>query len=330
VDDRHPILALLEARTDLAGLPLRRGEACRLTASAATHLAEGAAALRGKTHAAEAVQTVLAGDPKRDRWLRAEAVGVLMQVLMAEAAGVREVLAEQLSCVEGRTATEALAQLALFDLHPRVRERAVVALATRPAGDYRASLLKGFEHPWPAVADHAAEALIALQAKDAAPALVRLLDRPDPRATYQKAGGTKTFIKELVRVNHLQNCLLCHPPSSSTDDTPRGRVPSGENLAGYYGGTGGTFVRADITYLKQDFSVALPVGRSGVAQRFDFFVRERVALPSDILESSIRNEAGPSEQHKAVFFALRELTDRDLGHRVADWKEFVGSGTPMK
>src|SRR5262249_43574470 len=97
------------------------------------------------------------------------------------------------------------------------------------------------------------------------------------------------------------------------------------NLSGYYSGTDGTFVRADITYLKQDFSVSLPVGKSGVGQRFDFLVRERVALPSDILECSIRQEAGPSEQHKAMFFALRELTDRDLGHRVPDWKEFVAS-----
>src|SRR5262249_50245487 len=134
----------------------------------------------------------------------------------------------------------------------------------------------------------------------------------------------KQFLRELVRVNHLQNCLLCHPASLSPQDTPRGRVPSAGNFA-YYSGTGGTFVRADITYLNKDFSVSLPVGRGGPSQRFDFLVREREALPSDVLESQIRQEAGPSEQHRAVFFALRELTDRDLGHRVADWKEFVAS-----
>jgi sugar lactone lactonase YvrE len=326
-------LALLDRRPDLAGLPLRRGAACRLTPEAAAHLAECSAALRGMPRDAAALHTALTDDdPKANRWLRAEAVGVLMQMLTAEAAPVREVLAEQLTRIEARPATEALARLALFDRHPHVRELAITALATRPPGDYRPALLKGFEHPWPAVAENAAEALVALRMREAVPALVRLLDGPDPRAPYRKAGARAPFVKELVRVNHHLNCLLCHPPSFDAEDKVRALVPAitkplDPPVQGYFAAAPrGPFVRADITYLKQDFSAMLPVANAApwpAEQRFDFFVRERFATPRDILEGGHRQEAGATEQLRSALFALRELTGQDLGPRVARWKKLV-------
>jgi hypothetical protein len=318
--DSDPTLALLDRRPDLAGLPLRRGNACRLTPSEAGDLDERAADLRGGTRDADALRQTLAGDgAKPGKWLQAKAVPALMQVVMAEAAPVREVLAEQLARIDGKAATAALAQLALFDLSPRVRERAIGGLAARPAKDYRGALLKGLEHPWPPVADHAAEALVALKRTEAVPDLKELLKWPDPGAPYRKAGARGSFVKDLVRVNHLRNCVLCHAPSLSRSDKVRGRVPVvGEELPpsssrAYYSKDTGTFVRADITYLKQDFSVALPVDNPGqwpAVQRFDFFVRERQATDRDIRESASRATAGPSEQHKAIHFALRELTGR--------------------
>src|SRR5262249_17937664 len=56
-------------------------------------------------------------------------------------------------------------------------------------------------------------------------------------------------------------------------------------------------------------------------QRFDFLVRERFATPRDLLESAERQRAGASEQQKAIFFALRELTDFDPGPTAAAWKK---------
>src|SRR5262245_65228345 len=98
----------------------------------------------------------------------------------------------------------------------------------------------------------------------------------------------------MVRINHLQNCLLCHPPSFDTSDKVRagvpspdgtgGQAPSSRGTGGYSVGSRGIFVRADVTYLKQDFSVMLPVLKPDlrqVVERFDFFVRERVALASE-------------------------------------------------
>jgi hypothetical protein len=310
------LLAFVAGRADLAGLPLRRGEACRLPSGDAARLDECAAVLRTKTGNVRFLKDVFEGDA----WRESGAVPALMQMLPPEAAAVREILVGQLARIEGRQASEALAQLALFDLNPEVRERAVRALAERPSGEYRAALLRGFTHPWPPVADHAAEALVALKATDVVPALAELLDAPDPRVPYQKAGGKERFLKEMVRIHHRKNCLLCHAPSFSANDRPRASVPL-VNEPGYYGSGSGVFVRADVTYLKQDFSVSLPAGERPV--RWDFAVRERVASENDALLSRSRTLAVPCEQRAAVLFALRELTARYPGPNAADWRQFV-------
>ncbi len=44
------------------------------------------------------------------------------------------------------------------------------------------------------------------------PNLVQLLDQPDPSDPQALPNG-RVVVKEVVRVNHLTNCLMCHPPS---------------------------------------------------------------------------------------------------------------------
>jgi HEAT repeat protein len=326
-------LAALDLRADLAGLPLRRGRACRLPRAAAAHFGECSADLRRNVSDSTALRKQLS-DSKPDKWLKVETVPVLMQMLMAEASAVREVLVEQLSRIKGKQASVALAQLTLFDLSPTVRSRAINELATRDAKDYQHALLRGFGHPWPVIADHAAEALVALKSKEAVPPLVKLLAKPDPRSPYRKDDTDRFFVKEVVRVNHLGNCLLCHPPSFNEKDKIRGLIPStneplvsGQQVPVYYAAKpGGLFVRADITYLKQDFSVMLPVAKPGkwpAVQRFDFFVRERLATPHDLQAALVRKKAGSHEHQESMFFALRELTGRDLGPKAADWRELI-------
>ena len=100
-------------------------------------------------------------------------------------------------------------------------------------------------------------------------------------------------------------------------------IPSG---VAYYASRTGQFVRADITYLKQDFSTVLPVEKPGLwpaQQRFDFVVRERHAKPADLVAGVARKAAGPTPQQKATFFALRELTGQDPGPAVEDWKKLA-------
>ncbi|MBY0228426.1 MAG: SMP-30/gluconolactonase/LRE family protein [Gemmataceae bacterium] len=334
-------LAMIDKRADLSGLPLRRGDECKLTPTAAASLDTGSLALRemlatsagqatvrraaaGPAEAGKLSDLLGADKTKFGKWNRPEGVPALMQMLMGEADGVREVLVDQVARIEGKPATQALAQLAVFDLHPRVREAAVKALAARPSGDFLPALLKAFSHPWPPIADHAAEAIAALKLKEAVPGLLRVLDDPDPRAAYRKPGDDKPYVREMVRVNHLRNCMLCHPPSMGTDDKVRGLVPTpGQPIpqgVPYYQGNTGLFVRADVTYLKQDFSVSLPVSDHGAwpaAQRYDFFVRERLARESEVGGEPVL----VSDQHKAAFFALRELTGLDPGPTASDWKK---------
>src|SRR5262249_19109870 len=102
-------------------------------------------------------------------------------------------------------------------------------------------------------------------------------------------------------------------------------------LGGYLGLVpSGAFVRADITYLKQDFSVPLQVpkpGRWPAVQRFDFFVRERRATARDLREGLARTAAGTSDHHQAACFALRELTGlKPRQEGVAAWKKLILGG----
>jgi hypothetical protein len=191
-------------------------------------------------------------------------------------------------------------------------------LQTRNADNVRLVLLAGPRYPWAPVADHAAEALVALGDQTAIPQLEELAKQPDPRAVF--GGTTKPTVqsvRELVRVNHLSNCFLCHAPATVKTKLVLGRVPvAGKPLpqTPYYGSESppalivGNFVRADVTYLKQDFSVPQPVLKSGawpVEQRHDYVVRTR--KPTRAEQAAF--EANPYEypQKEAVLFALREL-----------------------
>lgn len=326
---------VLRLRPDLAGLPLSTGYESPLPAATADRLQSAALALRaalfeaaggGTESDANKLRELLdADDAPRDKWLRPEAIPPLQQLLMGESASLREVLVDSLARIDGPQASIALARTALFDLHPDVRRRALAALTKREPRPYQQVLLDGFGYPWPAVADHAAEALVALDQRETVPALLRLLDRPNPAAPYKKAGKEEMYVREVVRINHLHNCLLCHAPSLKESDKLRGFLPPTEKplpppfTREYYSSRRpGQFVRADVTYFQQDFSVMLPEEKHGewpAVQRYDFLVRERSA------PSATTNSA--TEHQQALFFALRQLTGADAGPTVEDWKRWA-------
>jgi hypothetical protein len=97
-----------------------------------------------------------------------------------------------------------------------------------------------------------------------------------------------------------------------------------------------TFVRADITYLKQDFSVLQPVANHGALwpadQRFDYLARQR---PVSKAELQLWQETGPgdrpvSRQQEAILYALRQLTGEDAGPTPADWLRLYSSITGQR
>jgi hypothetical protein len=232
-------------------------------------------------------------------------------------------------------------------------------------------LLEALRHPWPRAAEHAAEALVALRDQEAVLTLVTLLEEPDPCAP-SGTKGSKLRMREVVKTNHVNNCLLCHAPALSYGDPVPGVIPgiswqiklpkaqaaaltgnvTGPGSHNYSrAGSGGTqtmtigfvptgkgpspvkvrmttvflpiVVRADITYLRQDFSVVQPVTVAGlfkpVDMRFDYLVRTRPASQDEV-DWYKKKDKEDYPQRDAVLYALRALTGKDPGTRTADWQ----------
>jgi hypothetical protein len=86
----------------------------------------------------------------------------------------------------------------------------------------------------------------------------------------------------------------------------------------------------DVTYLRQDFSVLLPVADAGPwpeMQRFDFLVRERPLTLDEAavfaVELAPRGRGVLSPYRRAALAALRELTGKDTAPTAAAWRELL-------
>ena len=328
-------LNLIASRPDLAGLPVRGDGECRASDEAAKSLGMVSQLVRrGQARAdrldrshADTASSDEAYLGERDRSLvavldrlgdgkdglnDAYAPG-LAQILCVESLPIRLHMTKMLAGSKGPKAGVALARQALFDLNPKVREAAITALRDRPREEYRQTLIDGFRHPWPAVAEHAAYALTAVDDRGAVPALSELLGLSDPAAPMLNEKKT-WVVAEVVKVNHLRNCLLCHAPSTSADDPVRGFVPKpGEEIPVlYYAQAEGDFVRADLTYLRQDFSVMERVADPGKwpeMQRFDYMVRQRELTDQEIIDMADvpRPPSNSYPQRQALLLTLERL-----------------------
>jgi hypothetical protein len=272
----------------------------------------------------EQLRTHIWGEKRKDgTWDKPDCLPAITQILQVQPAPVRQLLVEQLAKIPGDAASVALAQRAIFDLSQQVREQAVSALKSRPASEYQSVLLQGLRWPWRPVSENSAEALVQLSLKNLQPELEELLLEPDPTLPFVKADGDEQhlYVKEVVRMNHAQNCLLCHPASSNDRDRVRGVVPvPGSKLPTprfvYYAHSAGDMVvvRADETMLRQDFSVMHQVGGTAdnsPAERFDYFLRERRATPAETKLHAARTAGQPAGrfnfQRESIRFVLHEL-----------------------
>ena len=149
-----------------------------------------------------------------------------------------------------------------------------------------------------------------------------MLDLPDPSAPT--LNEQKKWVKaELVKVNHLRNCLLCHSASFSAEDLVRGPIPTpGQPLPRvYYDRVRGDAVRADVTYLRQDFSLIEAVKDHGpwpLGQRFDYFVRSRELTELEVADMVASDAFPPPSypQRAAVARALEKLAGSDGGRPI--------------
>ena len=267
-------------------------------------------------------------------------IAALMQVLAPESPGIRLGLVKYLAGISHAEATRALAKVAIFSAEDVIRQRALDALKVRRERDYTDILLAGLRYPWPDVARRAADALVKLERTDLVPQLVDLLDEPDPRAPVVREENHKPRqeVRELVRVNHHRNCLLCHAPANTgtvASDTLTAAVPVPSDplpspSQGYQNSLPDILVRIDVTYLRQDFSMFQAVADANPwpeMQRFDFLVRTRALTDKEadsFRENLIPKEPGVlSPYHRAALTALRELTGRDTAPNSEAWRQLL-------
>jgi hypothetical protein len=250
-------------------------------------------------------------------WLDPAAVSVLEQVFQVQDAPVRVKLVETLTAIPEPEATRTIARRALYDLSPDVCREAIAALTERDASEYQALLVDGLRYPWQAVAWNAAEALGELASPDLASQLRNLLDAPPPTDPFQQEADGPWRVREVVAIQHLRNCMLCHAASNRQDDPVRGFVPvNGRPSRQYYASKDpdAQFCRADVVYLKQDFSVLQPISRRAHAplERFDFLVRTRKIDQKEVQrrqrESDARTPAA-NPHRDAIVYVLNRLKE---------------------
>jgi hypothetical protein len=274
-------------------------------------------------------------------------MAALMQVLAPEAPSLRLGLVKYLAAISHAEATRSLARLAVFSEEDEVRAASVAALKVRRERDYTDILLASLRYPWPAVAQRGADALVKLERTDLVPQLVALLDEPDPRAPVAKVSGGRTVqeARELVRINHHRNCMLCHAPGNTagvSPDTLTASVPVPSDplpnpSEGYEITSPDLSVRIDVTYLRPDFSVRQAVADANPwpeMQRFDFLVRTRTLTEDEAAAAreklATRDPGSPSPYQRVTLAALRELTGRDTGPTADAWRRMLSLPAPEK
>lgn len=323
--------AVLSDRPDLAGLPFAMGGACRTTGPLTKAFKEAAEAVRrGKGSAMlENVPGPDAGEA-RERFYQAR-LAVVAQVLPTETAAHQHEMVLSLASAPRPEATRALARLAVFATDKSTRAAAIEALAVRREGGWEDVVVAGLRYPWPAIADNAAATITALRRQDLAPHLKAALDAPDPRSPRAEVveGRRETVAYEVVRVNHLRNCLLCHAPAERGQspaetlvaEVPVPATPLPDTRSGYGQSNSNLLVRIDVTYLRHDFSAMQAVSdwtaaTWGAKQRFDFLVRRRVLTPDEASRLQARL-GGESPFRLAAARALRELAAAEVETRNA-------------
>jgi HEAT repeats len=352
------IETLRKNRPDLAGLSFAMGAACRMKPDMGRNFVAALDVYRkgeatAQRQAPDAslpppVMQYVTTQTAEKRIDPAASVSSLMQVLGHEDGKARVDLVKHLDWLGGPVAvpeaTRALARLAIFSAEPEVRTAAIEALKKRDPKDYTEVLTAGLKYPWPAVAERAGEAIAKLGRKDLVPTLIDALDAPDPRApeSQEADGKSVTVVRELVRLNHHHNCLLCHAPATATREklskeqlanleglTAQVPVPSESMVAYYAPSVPDILVRFDVTYLRQDFSTKLPVTDAEPwpeMQRYDFLVRTRTvsAQEADAYRQHLQSKGETSPYRQAAQSALRALTGLDAEPTAAAWRKRTG------
>jgi len=120
------------------------------------------------------------------------------------------------------------------------------------------------------------------------------------------------------------------PESVIAAEVPVPGQPLPSSAQGYRQSSPDLLIRVDVTYLRQDFSVMLPVAEPGPwpeMQRFDFLIRDRKVTEAEA--KVYRDKLTPTEPgvlspyHKAALAALRDITGKDTAPTAEAWKTLL-------
>ena len=344
IEPIEPLLQLLPERNDLDGIDFVMGEACHLNPNDAETLDHVSKSLGGLLAMFDRFASRDFSEHTEARWNalkaaihntarhknRAQALSTLDQMLLIEQPKLRLELVRTLlesNCNQG---VKLLTCYAKYDLDPSVRAAATEALSYFNPALYRSELIDGLRYPWPEVAMHSAEALTRLNDEAAAMEIVELLKKSDPRIPERNQDGHYVK-KELVAINHMKNCTLCHADSQSKFDHGRGVIPKwGQPLREqYYLPLNEAAVRADITYLRQDFSAIQRVKNSDPwpeNQRFDYVVQARPISKELALNLQEEFKRRPDEYRAIVHGTLVSLTGEKANEPTFKaWQKIVAA-----
>ena len=350
------VLANMERRPELRGMPFVMGAACRLDVSKAQSFQTSVEAVRsgmgvdarsGRSHDKEHApfwNTYLA-ETQGQGIETDHGVAALTQILAPEHKTMRADLVQRLKMSNRPEAAKAIARAAIFDADGDVRMAAIKALKDdkrQHSAEVTEVLMQGIRYPMAIVAKRSAQALIMLDRKDLLPQVVEILGEPAPGDPVEN-GQKVCMVREVVRINHHRNCLLCHPPSltGSTQEVP-GVIPipgtpfpsSPGEAYGQAKSNNEPMIRADTTYLRQDFSVMMPVENAAPwpeLQRFDFLVRSRPVEGKELAMLQQKVQARPadflSENQRAAIRVLTELSgQRNVAPTQAAWSQAIDGG----
>jgi hypothetical protein len=356
--------ALRDDRSDLRGLPFAMGDACRTKGERSRQFTTAAQTVRTfmgqqphngdvfwsqfRPSANQQDQNIANADKAQQEHALLARIAALMQVLAPEAPSFRLGLVKYLSTISHPDATRALARLAVFSPEDEVRQAAIDVLKVRRERDYTDVLLQGMRYPWPAIARRAADAIVKLERNDLIPQLIDMLDEADPRSPVMTKVDKKEVpvIREMVRINHHRNCLMCHSPGNSDTVSPETLMvavptpdqPLNPPQGGYsQGGSPDLLVRLDVTYLRQDFSMLQPVADAAPwpeMQRFDFLVRTRELTDEEAADFRAkldkREKGRITPYQRAAVTALREMTGKDTGPTAEAWRKLLELPEPVR
>jgi len=283
------------------------------------------------------------GDKAREEHTSSARIAAMMQICGPTTdSSMKLAMVRYLASVSSVDSTRALVKTILFTPEEETRNVAIEALRTRRDKDYVDLLLQGFRYPWPDVSKRVGEALVKLDRKDLIPQIIDVLDEPDPRApvTMNVDGKMVTTVREVVRINHHRNCVLCHASGHEVNSDPfvlTAQVPTpGQAMPSFSSGgyrnqrNSGLLVRIDVTYLRQDFSMMLPVADAAPwpeMQRFDFVARTRTLKDDEVKAYQEKfDQLAPGAvppNHEGALAALRELTGKDTAPTAEAWRKLV-------